>query len=174
MRNLCILTATLIMLIAHAIPAQSQAASTRNAIGDRVIAGYIENAWLGEPTIKVEAKLDTGADNSSLNASNYREFKKGSQTYVALKISNSEGRTTLIEKPIIRRASIRRANTGTVVRPVILLKVCVAGVTSEVEFTLTDRSGLSYQILIGRSFLADKILVESNHTFLRPGLCGKG
>lgn len=135
------------------------------------IAGWVENGWIGEPPIKVKVKLDTGAKNSSINAPVYREFYKDGQQFVSFILTNNDGAEVTIEKPLARTARIRRAGVGMRERPVIMLKVCVAGVTSDVEFTLADRSEMNYPILIGRTFLADKILVDSGRTFLANDQC---
>lgn len=166
-----VLFAAAAILLAGDNGAASQSGGAAQSPADKVIAGWIENAWIGDPPIRIEAKLDTGADNSSLNAKSYREFKKGGQAYLAFQVTSKEGRTIDIEAPVVRTASVKRAGAGTVARPVIMLKVCVAGVTSNVEFNLSDRSALTYQMLIGRTFLADKILVASDRTFLKTGLC---
>lgn len=171
MRTPQILFAALMLLLVQGQSAATQVPGTPPAPGSKIIAGYIENAWIGEPPIKIEAKLDTGADNSSINAPTYREFNKGGQTYVSFQLSGKDGRAIDIERPIVRKASIKRAGVSRSSRPVITLKTCVAGVTSEVEFTMSDRTTLSYQVLIGRTFLADKILVASDRTFLRSELC---
>lgn len=136
-----------------------------------IIAGWVENGWIGEPPIKIKVKLDTGARNSSINAPAYREFSRDGQQFVSFILSNNEGAEVSIEKPVTRSARIRRSGVATKERPVIMLKVCVAGVTSEVEFTLADRSEMNYPILIGRSFLAEKILVDSSRTFMASKYC---
>lgn len=141
------------------------------AIDGSIVAGWVEYGWLGDPPIRVKVKLDTGAQNSSINAPSYREFEREGLTYASFPLVNGSGHETSIEAPIVRHARIRRAGVGVHERPVVLMKICVAGVTSEVEFTLADRTGLNYLILIGRTFLAKQILVDSANTFVTTGMC---
>ena len=49
--------------------------------------------------------------------------------------------------------------------PVIALQLVPA------EFTLTDRSGMNYPVLIGRAFLANRIIVNSEATFATTRSC---
>ena len=53
------------------------------------------------------------------------------------------------------------------------LPLCIAGVKSAAEFTLTDRTGLDYPMLIGRSALAGRIAVDSSRMHIAPDGCGK-
>lgn len=46
------------------------------------------------------------------------------------------------------------------------------GITAVTEFTLTDRSGMDYPILIGRSFLKGRLLVDAGATDIANRGCG--
>lgn len=139
---------------------------------NETIAGYIENAWIGTPAIKLAAKLDTGAKTSSINAKGYKKYQNGNHTYVRFTIFNKHGHSLFINAPISRYVKIRRANAKTISRPVIRLKVCVAGKTATTEFTLANRNRMKYQLLIGRSFMDGRLLVNSGVQMLQTGLCG--
>ena len=62
-----------------------------------------------------------------------------------------------------------RAEVEDTLRPIVKFKICLAGHVAETDFTLTDRSGQKLPVLIGRKFLADRILVDSNrmHIFFK-------
>lgn len=137
------------------------------------MAGWVEVGWISEPSVKVTAKLDTGAETSSINAPRYREFDNGGQRYVSFEFVDNDGDELVIKAPVVRIARIRRAGVGKRDRLVIRLKVCVAGVTREAEFTLADRSGLAYPVLIGRNILAGSIHVDSGNKLLWSGGCAK-
>jgi len=170
-RNLTVPAAILGPLLLPAT-GQCQAAANTDSHG-LPVAGWIENSWIGEPPTKVKAKLDTGAKSSSINAPHYREFKQAGQRYVSFELTNGSERVIAVTRPVVRTVTIRRAGVGKRKRPVIKLIVCVAGVTAEAEFTLADRSEMTYQVLIGRNFLANKVLVDSGRTFLNSRLCIK-
>jgi hypothetical protein len=138
----------------------------------RVIAGYIEWARLERHSFDIRAKLDTGAKSSSINAIDMMTFVRNGKSWVRFSVMNKLGRTMLIERPIIRTAKIHRAGTAVSERPVIKLHVCVAGEASEAEVTLANRTGMNYALLIGRSFMRNRILVDSAATYLGDGKCG--
>lgn len=157
-----LLLASLSLAATNTVYAQSQ---------KPIVAGYIEWAWFNGNNVAFKAKLDTGAKNSSINASDYRTFRKNGEKWVEFELINAKGQRFTIKKPIIRVAKVRRQIVGTKKRPVILLKVCIGGVASKVEFNLADRDNMNYQVLIGRSFLQSDILIDSGRKFLAPDKC---
>jgi hypothetical protein len=54
---------------------------------------------------------------------------------------------------------------------VIHLPSCVGGVRGLAEVNLADREDFEYDILIGREFLASRILVDSASTFIADDEC---
>lgn len=139
---------------------------------DRELAiyGWLEEATLGSGELTIRAKLDTGADNSSLNAPDYEIFDKDDEEWVRFTVTNQDDMEYTFEKKIVREARIRSAS-GTNRRPVVKMDVCVGEVLRSVEVNLADRSDLSYQMLIGRSYLKDRILVDSGEEFSRDPDC---
>jgi len=51
------------------------------------------------------------------------------------------------------------------------MKVCIGGTTGFAEFTLSDRQSMNYQVLIGRSFMTDRILIDPGKSFLVSDRC---
>ena len=144
---------------------------TKVRAGELRTAGYVENVWLANATFALKAKLDTGAKTSSIHVRSFERFTLRGRDWVRFSIVNGTGQNITLERPIERIASIRRAGVGVQQRPIISLSVCVAGHTSETEFNLTDRAKMNYKALIGRTFLAGRILVDSGRLFLGSGLC---
>lgn len=152
---------------------------TAEAKSTAIVAGYIANASLpglgtgpnSGRSIRLKAKLDTGADTSSINAPNNERFLRNGKPWVRFKIRDGNGIAVTIEKEIIRIVRVKRSETVTSARPVIRLTLCVAGITGETEFTLADRRHLDYQLLIGRKFLQGRILVDSAQKLMHPDSC---
>ncbi len=140
--------------------------------GGRVVAGWVERAWFGWPPSAVIAKLDTGADSSAIGAVDIAEFSNQGKRWLRFTISGEDGKPVQLQAPIVRWVKIRRAGAEKESRAVVRLVVCVAGKTASADFTLADRSGMDYQVLIGRSFLVGRILVDSSRTMIAPGGCG--
>ncbi|MFK7963253.1 MAG: ATP-dependent zinc protease [Burkholderiaceae bacterium] len=158
---------SLLSLWAFALPAQAD----NHAKGEELVAGYIENAWFKNASIAFQAKLDTGANSSSINAPAYKPFERDGQEWVRIDITNRAGQQFLLETPVDRYVTIRRAGVAKSKRPIVKLEMCVGGKTIVSEFTLADRTGQSYQILVGRKFLKDQLFVDSGKKFLLRGKC---
>jgi hypothetical protein len=128
---------------------------------DSVNVGWIERVRLGTEGIVVSAKLDTGADHSSLHATDIRWIVRDDGDWVIFDVTAEDGRKARFERKVTRVARVRRAGGGVQKRPVIQLGVCLGSVYRVVEVNLTDRSGLNYEFLVGRSFLAGHFAVDS-------------
>ena len=135
------------------------------------VAGWVETAAVADPPRAIEAKLDTGAETSALSAVAITPFTRDGQQWIRFSLNAAEPAN--LEAPLIRWVRIRRAGTKTGRRPVVSLPLCIAGVKSAAEFTLTDRTGLDYPMLIGRSALAGRIAVDSSRMHLAPEVCPK-
>lgn len=139
-------------------PAAAQRAGPESRL---VVAGWIERVALPEHGIELEAKLDTGADTSSIDARDVERFRKGSASFARFMVPAGDGRPVQIEAPVVRRVSIKRAGGESDRRLVVMLRLCLAGQTVEAEVTLADRSQMSVPMLIGRNVLAGRMLVDS-------------
>jgi hypothetical protein len=145
-----------------------------NAIsGEKQVAGWVENVILFPGNLEVKAKLDTGARHSSLNANHIEEFERDGATWVRFKLKNWKGRTVSMEARVVRLAIIKQIGASSVTRPVIRLGICLGNVYKEVEVNLEDREKFNYQMLIGRSYLRNSILVDSSASFkVKPNCQG--
>lgn len=139
-------------------PAAAQRAVPESRL---VVAGWIERVTLPEHGIELEAKLDTGADTSSIDARDIERFRKGGVSYARFLVPGGSGGGARIEAPVVRRATIKRAGGESDRRLVVKLRLCLAGQTVEAEVTLADRSQMSVPMLIGRNVLAGRLLVDS-------------
>jgi hypothetical protein len=140
---------------------------------DKYVVGWIEYVALFPKNLKIKAKLDTGARHSSLNAVNIAEFKRGENTFVRFEVTNWKGRTEKIEAPVIRMAKIKQHNSEPERRPVIRIGICLGQIYREAEVNLVNRSNFNYQLLIGRSFLRGKFVVDPSKTFTIKTDCQK-
>jgi hypothetical protein len=138
-------------------------------------AGWIETVTFPDYGIAIDAKLDTGADSSSIDVTDLDRFKRNGKVWYRFTLTGSDGKTATVEQQTNRVARIKRAEVEDTRRPIVRLKICLAGHEAETDFTLTDRSERRAQALIGRRFLASRILVDSSrtHLFAKPCQGGK-
>lgn len=146
---------------------------------DPVVMGWIERVEVLPHGLLMEAKLDTGAKNTSIDAANIVEFSRGGKKWVRFDVSDRKGRTVTFERPVFRIARIRRAEMKTTSRPVVKLPICIGSFLQEVEVNLAKRTHLNYPLLIGRSAMERKVIVDSSRKFTKDPMCrgpkpGKG
>jgi hypothetical protein len=157
---------TLIAIIFLAIPLSTNSQ-------DKQIAGWVEIVSLYPGNIKIKAKLDTGARNSSLNAKNLEQFRRDGQTWVRFDLRNLKNRVETFEAKVMRTTKIKQLGQEADSRPVIKLGICIGNTYKEVEVNLEDRRGFNYQMLIGRSFLKGSFIVDPGLTFtIKPNCRG--
>ena len=140
----------------------------------QTVAGWIETISFPDHGITLDAKLDTGAVSSSLSVDDLQRFKRKGKTWYRFTIKGDNGKSATIEQQTSRIARIMRAEVKDVRRPIVRLKICLAGHVAETDFTLTDRSGQQAPVLVGRKFLAARILVDSGRQHLFPKTCQGG
>ncbi|HZD91969.1 MAG TPA: RimK/LysX family protein [Pseudolabrys sp.] len=138
------------------------------------VAGWIETVTFPEYGITLDAKLDTGAVSSSVSVTGLERFKRKGKTWYRFTIEGANGKSATIEQQTSRLSRVMRAEVKDVLRPIVRLKVCVAGHEAVTDFNLTDRSSQDYQVLIGRKFLGGRVLVDAGHTYVAAKPCGGG
>ena len=157
----------------HMPTALAQTTSLQGSPGPTV-AGWIESATFPDYGITLNAKLDTGADSSSLGVTGLDRFKRDGKTWYRFTLTGMDGKTVTIEQQTNRTARIMRAEVEDTRRPIVQLKICLAGQVAVTDFTLTDRSDRRTALLVGRRFLSSRILVDSGRTHLFPQPCEDG
>ncbi len=135
------------------------------------VAGRIERVRLTPGDVVVEAKLDTGAHTSSLDAMNMRRLIRDGTDWVAFDVTGNDGRSVRIERPVMRIAEIKSALGIDEDRPVVTLGICIGKVYRLTEVNLVDRSDLTTRLLIGRRFLKGRLLVNVNRRYLLEPAC---
>lgn len=150
---------------------------------DEVIESRLENKeilgrseWIGLPDVGtyLKARIDSGANTSSLSATDITRFERDGETWVRFRLAlNDEDvvvdrvRDEWIEAPVIRRVRILQA-AGEESRPVVRLMMTLGPIREQVEFTLNDRSHLNYPVLLGRRFMMDIAMIDVAETYLHP------
>ncbi len=135
-------------------------------------AGWTEPVSFLDLKVKLPAKLDTGAKTSAIGGYDQERFVLDGAQWIGFTLTTPDGTTARIERPIVRSVKIKRAGVEPETRPVVALLICVAGMTQETQFTVTDRRTMAYPVLLGRRFLAGQIVVDPGAQNLTKGSCG--
>ncbi|QTP59049.1 ATP-dependent zinc protease [Billgrantia antri] len=132
--------------------------------------------WIGLPDVGtyLRARIDSGANTSSLSATEITRFERDGEDWVRFKLGLNEDdvvvedvRDDWIERPVERRVRIMQA-AGSESRPVVSLLMTLGPIRETVEFTLNDRTHLNYPVLLGRRFLMDIALIDVAEDYLHP------
>ncbi len=127
------------------------------------IIGWIENVRIDPEGFVIDAKIDTGADHSSLNVSELSEFRRGTKRWVRFAVLTTDGITMYLEKPVLRYAKIKQKENKSQRRPVVQIDLCVGNIYKRaVPVNLANRHNFKFNMLIGRSFLKNTALVDSS------------
>ncbi len=111
--------------------------------------------------INIPAKIDTGADSSSIWASNITEDMSGLE--FTLFAPNSEfysGESIRVDKKDYTITRVENSFGQRENRYKIKLKIGVKGRVVRASFTLADRAEKTYPVLLGRRLLKGKFLVD--------------
>lgn len=144
------------------------------AAAEPSVAGYVERACLASSPGKkvcISAKLDTGAETSSLHAGNMQFFHREGRNWLSFELVDEDRIKHWFDGPVLRWASVKRVGAPVERRPVVRIRLCVAGKRAMADITLTDRNGMAHKMLIGRAFLKGRILVDSAKTFAAKARC---
>ena len=144
------------------------AASTR----DLVILGWVETVYLTEPGIKLKAKVDSGAETSSLDARIIKKFRQHGKRWVRfVLVDPMSGEEFVLVRERVRTIGVVQHDGGNQLRPTVTLQVCVADRLLDIEFSLVDRSEFSYRLLLGRRALKTFALIDPGNTYLTQPRC---
>lgn len=134
-------------------------------VGDQIIIGAVEEVELPDYKVSLNARIDTGATTTSINAQNIKKFERDGKKWVKFEIHNESGKLVALEKPVTRMVNIKRHGADDQIRYAVKLKLKLGKVNTVSEVTLADRAKFTYPLLIGRSFLTDMAIVDVSKEF---------
>jgi len=139
---------------------------------DLMILGWVESVYLTDPGIRLKAKLDSGAETSSLDARIIKKFRQHGKRWVRFALADPEtGEEFVLVRERMRTIGVVQHEGSNQLRPTVMLQVCVADRLFDVEFSLIDRSEFSYRLLLGRRALKAFALIDPGNTYLTQPRC---
>ncbi|WP_156117710.1 retropepsin-like aspartic endopeptidase [Vibrio hyugaensis] len=128
-------------------------------------AGHIEVAEVEGMSFPV--KLDTGADVSSINAKNIKQFKKDGKDMVSFTYENDSGMKKEFTKPVVDVMRIKaKKGEKANVRPVVEMHVKLGELEKKIRVNLQDRSRFHYSMILGKNFLKHGAIVASDTNYI--------
>jgi len=131
--------------------------------------GEVEKFFLAGPGHVYTARIDSGAETSSIHARNVQRFERDGSNWVRFEVpvpGTKEAEWVAMEKEISRRVKIIQSSADESERRVVVeLQFAIGDHQQVAEFTLADRTNLTYEVLIGRNVLRDVMLIDVGKEF---------
>ncbi|SVA57609.1 uncharacterized protein METZ01_LOCUS110463, partial [marine metagenome] len=116
----------------------------------------------------VKAKMDTGARTSSLHATHISEKEELEKKYVTFRLKtiiNVSVKYKFFKCELKEWRIVKNSGGDEEYRPVINIRIKIGAKKMKIEVTLTQRSRMSYDMLIGRTALRKKFLIDSGKSY---------
>lgn len=133
------------------------------------IIGWRELIQLPELGLhELPAKIDTGARTSSLHGHVVEEFEREGEKFVRFSVDFPERNLSQICEAVhVDIRGITSSNGKTQRRYVIKTPLVIGDVEFRAEISLADRSDMKFPMLVGRSSLRRRFVVDSGHSWLQ-------
>jgi hypothetical protein len=140
-----------------------------------LVAGWRE--WVSLPGLGIDAikaKMDTGARTSCLHAFEVEKFKKGKESWVRFLMHPHQHDTDTVvqcEAQVLDYRKVTDSGGHTELRYVVRTVVDFAGHSWPAEVTLTNRDNMKFRMLVGRTAMSDKMVINPSlsYQFGLPG-----
>tara|TARA_Y100001956_G_C4119380_1_gene186569 strand:- start:1712 stop:2356 length:645 start_codon:yes stop_codon:yes gene_type:complete len=129
-----------------------------------------EKEWVYVPGLEqnFRARIDTGATTSSISAVDIEPFERDGKDWVKFKIEHEGVKSKEIALPVQRWVKIRQSSAdGTQKRAVVDAWIQIGDLKEKTEFTLADRTHLTFPLLLGRSFFKDVAVVDVSQQYVQ-------
>ncbi|MCU7553679.1 ATP-dependent zinc protease [Alteromonas sp. ASW11-19] len=141
--------------------------------GHKKLVGAIELCDLPELEIsQLNVRVDTGAATSSLHVDNIEEFEKNNEQWIRFDIHpdiHNVERVVRREAPIVGKKQVKSSTATREKRYVIDTPIVMDDMRWTIQLTLTDRSEMTYLMLLGREAMNGRLLVDPEFEFLLTG-----
>ncbi len=128
--------------------------------------------WLAIPELgitRIKAKIDTGARSSCLHTCGleiYKDAQGHSRVRFAVHPLQHNSRLLVeCDEPLISRRLVRDSGGHEEIRPFILASVVLGPHRWDVEFSLTHRDNMKFRMLLGRSAMKGRFLVDPSLSY---------
>jgi hypothetical protein len=129
-----------------------------------ILIGWNEYVDIPEWGIKrLRAKVDTGARSSALHVENIEELPRGRVRFDVVLHRKKRDRRVSVTAPIARRGRVRSSTGHYESRIFVEAPVRLGPVERKVEVSLVDRERMIFRMLLGRTALAGRFLIDPEH-----------
>jgi hypothetical protein len=159
-------TRLLLSLLVFALSTPVLAGDTR-----KEIVGYVERVEIMPGNLVLKAKVDSGADISSLHCKCSTPIRKGGEEWLRFTVESDTGTLITLERKIERWARIKRHFGEEQKRAVVKIGICMGSTYRETEVSVVDRSGFEFPLLIGRRYMNGYFLIDPEKEYISKAQC---
>lgn len=136
---------------------------------ERIATGWRE--WAAMPELGIERikiKLDTGARTSALHAFDIEEFEQDGRRMVRFSVNPGQGsdQTQQCVAEVIDKRQVTDSGGHREERLVIRSEFRLGAESWPIEITLTSRANMRFRMLLGRTAMRGRLLVQPDASFL--------
>jgi hypothetical protein len=128
--------------------------------------------WVALPDLKVgaiKAKVDTGARTSALHAYRIEPFRRAGALWVRFELQpmqRSEAMKVVCEACAVDERAVRNSGGGVERRYIIRTLLRIGEEAWPIELALANRDQMGFRMLLGRSALEGRALIEPGRSYL--------
>ncbi len=129
--------------------------------------------WLSIPALgiaRIKAKIDTGARSSCLHTTTLETYHDDAGhprvRFTVHPLSRKTATPVHGDLPVTSTRMVRDSGGHEEIRPFIRVPVQLGPHLWEVEFSLTNRDNMKFRMLLGRTAMKDRFLVDPTRSYL--------
>jgi hypothetical protein len=132
------------------------------------IVGGVERVKVEPGDLLLEARIDSGAETTSIHAEDIALVEKDGKRYVRFTLlDETSGEVIPMELRLRRRVLIKQHGREPERRFVVRMWLTLGDTRNRVDVTLSDREDFEYPLLVGRNFLVDTAIVDVSRQYLQ-------
>ncbi|WP_422137890.1 ATP-dependent zinc protease [Endozoicomonas sp. ALC020] len=149
------------------ISVKQRLVQTPARVGGKLVLGFAEIGTLTEYGLKMNAKIDTGAGRSSIDARNIKNFERDGKKWVRFDLPRTSKGNVTLELPVKDTVLIKvPGGEESQTRYVVNINVKVGDITQNLDVSLNDRESFEFPLLIGRDFLKDMAIANVGKKYI--------